>query len=792
MTWTEANTYCNCLGGNLVTIFDQDEQDFITELLNNNTEKRNCYWIGLHRDQQNNSIAYRGWQWVDKEEFSYTNWNSFEPDNYMESEKYVHIYGKDLTASRYCGEWNDVSNNGAEYENDEYALENFGFICEWDTTDVDKAIQEVDANKHNPIILIPGIMGSRLFADEECTELVWDPEPTLDDLSNLRKNASNDILYVKDPSIKQNYLLSSEREYGAIDCMEDLVDNLCYDLPFRDIYVFSYDWRKSNVESAAKLNEFIKSLNVDKVDIVAHSMGGLVVSWYYQTQGGEKLDKVITCGTPYEGAPHLLEVVDKGNIRHKKLDNFALLTLGGLTYDVKRSMDGVAELIPTPKYCESFPVKKKIYVDINKANISSMTDNEYKKMINNIFGTDRSDKAFDFMEKIKYQDEYNCLCDYEKSYYIVGSKATGNSKYTAESLTYDYVEDPDNEETSYYNIKYVKYTQRGDGTVPYYSATMAKQLLSKVDPSRIKEVTADHLDVINKDEKNPDDDPIAWIEDILKDNEPDSKSTTISYTPYQEIQVACPVDVEIGSGDDRLCSAADDISLRSSFGRLDIIGKDSDIKMICMDEDTNLDINLTGTDTGTMDFTVRHFSADEELLDERIFENVPLTDKTIIKTKADNNEVTVLNVDVDGDGVVDETWTAKKNETVKTADEKINVTTTISATTTTSTTTSTTTGSSIKTTDVSTTTANPTSATILGDVNDDKIIDGKDATAILTEYAKTSTGAEPSFSLSQQIAADVNSDNAIDGRDATAVLSFYAYISTGKTTSLAEFVANLK
>jgi len=211
-----------------------------------------------------------------------------------------------------------------------------------------------------------------------------------------------------------------------------------------------------------------------------------------------------------------------------------------------------------------------------------------------------------------------------------------------------------------------------------------------------------------------------------------------------------------------------------------------------MDEDTNLDINLTGTDTGTMDFTVRHFSADEEHLDERIFENVPLTDKTIIKTKADNNEVTVLNVDVDGDGVVDETWTAKKNETVKTADEKINVTTTISATTTTSTTTSTTTGSSIKTTDVSTTTANPTSATILGDVNDDKIIDGKDATAILTEYAKTSTGAEPSFSLSQQIAADVNSDNAIDGRDATAVLSFYAYISTGKTTSLAEFVANLK
>ena len=73
----------------------------------------------------------------------------------------------------------------------------------------------------------------------------------------------------------------------------------------------------------------------------------------------------------------------------------------------------------------------------------------------------------------------------------------------------------------------------------------------------------------------------------------------------------------------------------------------------------------------------------------------------------------------------------------------------------------------------------------LGDANGDNTIDGRDATDILTEYAKTSTGHTASFSKEQQTAADVNNDSIVDARDATAVLSYYAVISTGKGTTLA-------
>ncbi|MBP7185511.1 MAG: hypothetical protein KBA55_01845 [Ruminococcus sp.] len=65
-----------------------------------------------------------------------------------------------------------------------------------------------------------------------------------------------------------------------------------------------------------------------------------------------------------------------------------------------------------------------------------------------------------------------------------------------------------------------------------------------------------------------------------------------------------------------------------------------------------------------------------------------------------------------------------------------------------------------------------------GDVNRDTIIDARDASAVLTEYAQTSTGKAPTFTGARFQAADVNKDGILDGRDSTAILSYYTYTST--------------
>lgn len=65
-----------------------------------------------------------------------------------------------------------------------------------------------------------------------------------------------------------------------------------------------------------------------------------------------------------------------------------------------------------------------------------------------------------------------------------------------------------------------------------------------------------------------------------------------------------------------------------------------------------------------------------------------------------------------------------------------------------------------------------------GDVNRDTIIDARDASAVLTEYAQTSTGKAPTFTGARFHAADINKDGVLDGRDASAILSYYTYTST--------------
>lgn len=61
-----------------------------------------------------------------------------------------------------------------------------------------------------------------------------------------------------------------------------------------------------------------------------------------------------------------------------------------------------------------------------------------------------------------------------------------------------------------------------------------------------------------------------------------------------------------------------------------------------------------------------------------------------------------------------------------------------------------------------------------GDVNGDGVTDAIDASAVLTEYAGTSTGKAPTFAAWQEEAGDWNLDGVVDAIDASAILTYYA------------------
>ncbi len=77
---------------------------------------------------------------------------------------------------------------------------------------------------------------------------------------------------------------------------------------------------KANIENADKLKEYVRCVQKfypgTKVDIVAHSMGGLLARRYIiSNTANHSVRKLVTIATPFLGAPRALETIETGRLR---------------------------------------------------------------------------------------------------------------------------------------------------------------------------------------------------------------------------------------------------------------------------------------------------------------------------------------------------------------------------------------------------------------------------------------------------------------------------------------------
>jgi len=85
-----------------------------------------------------------------------------------------------------------------------------------------------------------------------------------------------------------------------------------------DVYICYYDWRESNGDTAfsylkQKIDEVKAITGKDKVDIVTHSMGGLVARSYIQSNNFENdVEKIVLLGTPNHGSSDMYSVWEGG------------------------------------------------------------------------------------------------------------------------------------------------------------------------------------------------------------------------------------------------------------------------------------------------------------------------------------------------------------------------------------------------------------------------------------------------------------------------------------------------
>lgn len=116
------------------------------------------------------------------------------------------------------------------------------------------------------------------------------------------------------------------------------------------LFAFPYDWRQDIAETSKKLKDFIgcvRRIHPDTdVDILAHSMGGLLARRYVIENPDHHVAHIATVGTPFLGAAKFPYVAFSGDFENLP----KILQSHKETRDMVKYFPGAHQLMPSPAY----------------------------------------------------------------------------------------------------------------------------------------------------------------------------------------------------------------------------------------------------------------------------------------------------------------------------------------------------------------------------------------------------------------------------------------------------------
>jgi len=119
--WHSAESACSDLGGHLVAISSQQEDQRVTEL--QAAVGGNPVWIGLNDLDQESS-----WEWTTGEPVTYTNWAPGQPDNHCDEDC---VQKRRQVHPTQAFQWNDLDCEETSIDAVGYSYP-LGYICEYD------------------------------------------------------------------------------------------------------------------------------------------------------------------------------------------------------------------------------------------------------------------------------------------------------------------------------------------------------------------------------------------------------------------------------------------------------------------------------------------------------------------------------------------------------------------------------------------------------------------------------------------------------------------------------------
>lgn len=199
-----------------------------------------------------------------------------------------------------------------------------------------------------PLALVPGLLGSKLCRTEEDGRqtVVWGSLEAILKFPELTLNGSKREIKACGLIREVSYLgVFTQDVYGPF--IEQL-EAIGYQ-EGTTLLVFDYDWRLSVLENANLLGGYIEQAvsGHGQVDIVAHSMGGLIARAYALEEGGAtRINRLITAGAPWRGSVEVFDLLENGwgaaNLLMGGLDGFRRTIL---------SFPSMYELMPSYSGC---------------------------------------------------------------------------------------------------------------------------------------------------------------------------------------------------------------------------------------------------------------------------------------------------------------------------------------------------------------------------------------------------------------------------------------------------------
>ncbi len=230
---------------------------------------------------------------------------------------------------------------------------------------------DLSRKKHYPVILIPGVFGSRLV-DQGSGKEVWPGG-----FFNLMTGRHFDDLALpadsEDPHKNRDSLQPAGLFFEAVghDFYGEIIKTLegpggyhCAPAdqpkPETDCYLFSWDWRRDFTEAAADIDLLIERIRRRagdthlKVDIVAHSAGALVARYYLRFGGEDVLNRenaiVTQAGAAKVRKAILITPPNFGSVTALQVSmmGYRISPFGTMRPELLATFPGTYQLLPHP------------------------------------------------------------------------------------------------------------------------------------------------------------------------------------------------------------------------------------------------------------------------------------------------------------------------------------------------------------------------------------------------------------------------------------------------------------